>query len=257
MCGKPTAKAVGKPSRKINGVELCASCYQYLWEKSKETGETMGELFDKGVAPPRRPLPRIATKCAREGCGTELPENAGPKVRRTIGLFHVCRNCYETVWEHSKRDGMSLEDAFHNLKPKGWKPEPPRIVRCCLSWCDKEIEADAEALVVDGLYACGACRKHLKHLAKRTRYQDLEWQDLAKEGVKGSIPQPGEMEQCSMPWCDKSEVAKHRGPNGEMVCHACAEHIRRYQKKHNLTFDEAFHITPAPRKNTGRPRKCR
>lgn len=246
-CGKLTARAAGQVGRRISNIGLCHGCYQRIWELSKATGKSKERLLKEGVPPPRRPLPRIATKCAREGCSVKLPKNAGPGVRRTIGRIHVCNLCYQTAWYYSKKDNVSIEEAYHGLKPKNWRPDPPKTIRCAIPWCDVSFVPDEESLVGKGVYACGGCRGRFKFLGQRPRYKGRDWKDLAKSAIKGVVARPGTPELCAMSWCQNCEAVRHRGPNGEPVCNTDRTYLYNYAKRHSLSFAEAFRTAPPPR----------
>jgi hypothetical protein len=116
-CSNPTAKSSGKGKRSIDDVEICRPCYQYAWEKAKELGKNISEVFYT-LPNPHRPLPAIKTKCHRTGCPVTFEKGERNGFRRRIGNFHVCRNCYESAWERSKDKGISIEEAFQMLPPK-------------------------------------------------------------------------------------------------------------------------------------------
>lgn len=257
-CTKPSARVAGKAPRKIDGVELCRGCYQRIWELEKKTGTPKEEILRNGAPEPQRPLPRIATTCARENCGVALPEGAGPKIRRTIGLLHVCTPCYQLAWEHSVRDGISIEEAFKRMKPKNWKPEPPKTVPCCLPWCDEEVVPDKSTIVRENVHACGSCRSYLKLLTSR-RYNGRDWTALAVDAIKGIVTAPGTPELCAMSWCQTWEKPHRRGPNGEALCNADQMYLYQYAKRNGITFEEAFKTAPPPRlrHTRGRAKKKR
>ncbi len=252
ICGAPgcanlTASAAGKAPRRINGVELCRGCYQRIWELSKKINKPMEQIVREGAPLPKRPLPRIETTCAREGCDVELPENAGPNVRRTIGLLHVCNPCYQLAWEHSVKKGVSIEEAFREMKPKHWRPDPPKTVRCCLPWCNGEFVPDESSEVSDGVHACGKCRSYLKVLGQRPRYKARDWKELAKYAIKGIVAAPNTPEMCAMSWCSNVERSYRRGPNGEAICNSDGIYLYQYSRRHEITFEEAFRTAPPPR----------
>lgn len=252
MCGAPgcanlTERAKGKTPRKIGDVELCRNCYQRIWELSKKTGKPKEEIVRDGAPLPQRPLPRIETTCAREGCGVRLPKGAGPNVRRTIGLSHLCTPCYQLAWEHSVKEEISLEEAYQKMKPKGWRPDPPKTVRCCLPWCDAELVPDESSIVSEAVHVCGPCRSYLKVLTHHARYKGKDWKELAAGAIKGVVAAPGTPEFCSMPWCNTKEIPHNRGPNGEMVCRTDRMYLYQYARRHEITFEEVFRTAPPPR----------
>lgn len=246
-CTNLTARATGRGARSIKGIELCRGCYQRIWELAKETGKSTKEIFREGIAPPHHALPRIATICAREGCNVELPKNASRNVRRTIGLLHVCRPCYQFAWQHSVRDRMSIEDAFQQMKPKNWKPEPRKAVWCCLPWCNRELVPKKSSLVSEGVHACGRCRSYLKALTLRSKYRDREWKSIANDAMKGVIAAPNELEICAMTWCSAIEKPRRRGPNSVAICNTDTMYLYQYAKRHYITFEDAFWTAPPPR----------
>lgn len=245
-CSKLSARAAGKPSRKINGTELCRGCYQRIWELAKKTGTPKEVILRNGAPEPQRPLPRIETTCAREDCNVSLPEGAGASVRRTIGLLHVCNPCYQLAWEHSVRDGITIEKAFHQMKPKNWRPKPPKTVQCCLPWCDRKLVPDESSTVSENVHVCGQCRCYLKVLTRR-RYSGREWTELAVDAIKGIIKAPGSTELCAMSWCSCVELPRRRGPNGEAICNTDSQYLYNFAKRHDITFEEAFRTAPPPR----------
>lgn len=247
-CNNPTAKAQGKDARRIKGIEVCRPCYQYVWSVSKEIGRPLEELFPDNITPPKRPLPRVRAVCPREECGKILEENADARHRRCIGLLHVCNGCYQEAWEFSKKHSLSLDEAWKQLKPKGWKPEKPKPVHCCMPWCETIVTPHAKTMVANQLYTCGACRSHLKVLSKRPMYGGHTWQELGQEAIKGNnIPAPGEPELCVMEWCSRREKPHRRGPNGEPICNSDAMYLYWYMKRHEVTFAEAMRTAPPPR----------
>lgn len=252
ICGAPgcsnlSARAAGKDSRKINGTELCRGCYQRIWELEKKTGISKEDILRNGAPEPQRPLPRIATTCAREDCDVELPEGAGANVRRTIGLLHVCNPCYQLAWEHSVRDRITIEEAFHQMKPKNWRPEPPKTVLCCLPWCNGEVVPDESTTVSENVHVCGPCRSYLKLLGHRPRHRGRDWKDLAADAIRGIVSAPGTPEICAMEWCNNVERSAHRGPNDEAVCNSDSVYLYQYAKRHGITFEDAFRTAPPPR----------
>ena len=244
-CRKLTARAAGKASRRINGVELCRGCYQRIWGLEKKTGTPKEEILQNGAPEPQRPLPRIETTCAREDCGVPLPEGVGAKVRRTMGLLHVCNPCYQMAWERSVRDGVSIEKAFNRMKPKNWRPDPPKTVSCCLPWCNKEFVPDESTTVSENVHVCGQCRSYLKRLTRR-RHRGRGWTELAVDAIKGIIKAPGSPELCAMSWCNSVKLPRRRGPNGEAICNTDSQYLYIYAKRHDITFEEAFHTAPPP-----------
>ncbi|MFA5877775.1 MAG: hypothetical protein WC845_00115 [Candidatus Staskawiczbacteria bacterium] len=245
-CNKPTAKSIGKEPRHINHVQLCRACYQYIWQRSKEAGKAMKEMFTDNVSAPRRPLPRIKTICAREGCTRILLKNVSTNLLRRIGLLRVCRTCYEAAWELSKKEECSLQEAYSRLKPKGWKPEKPNPVKCCMPWCKDTVTPSGDSEIGERLHACGTCRTYLKVLSRRGMHRHRTWQELGQEAIKGIIPAPGP-EQCSMPWCNRIGKCKHRGPNGEPLCNTDAVYVRYYMKSHRVSLATAMQTVPPPR----------
>jgi len=246
-CANLTAQATGKGARQINGIQLCRSCYQRIWALSKNTGAVMDQLMREGVPPPKRPLPRIATICAREGCNVKLPKNAGAYERRTIGLNHVCNACYQVAWEQTTKKDVSLEQAFRELKPKFWRPAPPRKVRCCIPWCTTEFVPQPADLIHEDMHTCGSCRGRFKALARGEAHKCHDWRVLAVDAIKGIIAAPGSPEPCAMPWCNRSEKPRRRGPAGEVLCNSDAMYLYMYARRHKTTFEKAFREAPAPR----------
>ncbi len=255
-CNKLTASAMGRHRRQIAGVELCKRCYQYVWESAKKADCSMETLFPNDIAPPKLPLPRIETVCSREGCGKKLGEGQGQH-HRTIGLAHVCKGCYQAAWEFKEEHGLSIKDAYKQLKPKGWRPENPKPVKCCMPWCETMVDPEKKASIGDNLYVCGKCRSYLKVLAKRKKYSSRVWQELGRSAIKGSIPIPGEPELCAMPWCSCCEHNCRRTPEGEAVCNADSTYLRVYAKRHGISWAEAIKTAPPPRLLHTRGRKTK
>jgi hypothetical protein len=245
-CSKKTAKASGGAKRSINNLELCRGCYQYAWENAKELGQAKEDILPR-LDPPKKPLPRISTICAREECGVRLRKNSGPEHRRTIGLHHLCRNCYQATWELCQKLGISLEDAFKQMKPKGWTPPEPEAVSCCLPWCDSELMPVAQAVMVDEHYACGRCRAYLKAMAKRIKRPNRTWQQWGVEAIKGNVTSPGNPEECVMPWCNRVEVIRRYGPNGEPICNTDSLYLYLYARRKGISRSQAFQTAPIPR----------
>lgn len=246
-CAKLSEHGAGKVSRQINDVELCRGCYQRIWELEQKTGKRKEDLFREGVKPAQRALPRIATTCSRDGCGAELPLNAGSNIRSTIGLQHVCRLCYQQAWYYSKRGSISIENAFQQMKPKNWRPDPPKTVRCCLPWCDEQAIPDETTTVSTNVHACGLCRTYLKVLGHRPLYKGIDWKELAANAIKGTVTAPGSPKLCALPWCNNVEVSRSRGPNGEPICNSDKTYLYQYAKRNGITVHEAFQTAPPPR----------
>ena len=243
--------------RKIGNVIVCRPCYQYVWEQSQLLGRGMLEIF-LTLPPPQRVLPRVKTTCARNGCTVTFAEGEKSGNRRHIGLYHVCRPCYETAWEVARAKGISIEEAYKQLPPKGWhKNRPPKyqVVKCCLPWCEYETKNKPEALVSEGLYACGKCRLHLSYLQRRFTHIVRSWQEWAIEAIRGNVVKPGAAEQCAMPWCKACEKPRACGPKGEPICNTDSAYLYLYARRKGITVDEAFATAPPPNKN-GRTRSA-
>lgn len=207
----------------------------------------MGQISVKDMPPPERPLPRIASKCARKGCGVELEENGSSSTHRTIGPFHVCRNCYQATWELSKSRNITLVEAFRSIKPKGWKPEPPLPVICPLPWCGEKILPKKSLSVGSGLYTCGRCRSYLHVIQKRANHQTKSLENLVSEAVQGMIPAPNTPELCAMRWCSRYEIVNNRGPNGEPLCNSDGAYLRLNKRRKGISLAQAFKAAPPPR----------
>ncbi len=247
-CNNPTESAQGKDKRQLNGIEVCRRCYQYVWEKARELGCPKEELFPNNIDPPKRPLPRVKAVCPRQGCGKVLRENADAKERRCIGLMHVCNQCYQAAWELAKEQGLTLKEGWDRLKPKGWRPEKPKPVQCCMPWCETMVAPKAKRLVTNQLYVCGACCAYLQVLSKRKMYDNSTWQEMGQKVIRGNdIPAPNEPELCVMSWCSRREKPKRRGPNGEPLCNADATYLYYYMTRHGVSLEEAMRTAPPPR----------
>lgn len=249
-CTNPTAHATGGNRRRINGMELCRACYQRAWDLEKSTGKSKEDIMREGLPPVFRPLPRIATTCATAGCGIRLPKNGDVTVRRAIGQYHVCRNCYQRAWEYGQNNNVSIKEAFNRLQliPKGYKPPPapkPRV-SCALPWCSAKLVTSIHSRVTDVLHACGECRRYMNRIAKRT-HNERGWKAVVMDALKGNVQSPDTPLPCSMPWCDRRERIRAFGPNGEPICHTDRAYLWGYAQRHDLTFAEAFRKAPPPR----------
>lgn len=239
---------------RINRITLCRNCYQHVWSESKKAGEPMEVMFLK-VRAPKKPPVRKRTKCSREGCNTILTTSMdATKYCWVDPQTPVCRNCYETVWEHRKKLGLqSLKAAYDQLYPKGWRPEPPAPKTCSIPWCQNPVPCKPHYLLEGSSYVCGKCRSYFLML-KRRQQSEEGWHRYAFKAIKGELPAPGTPECCSAPWCNVkiSEKVRHRGPNGEALCNNDGMYYYLYSRRHSITFDEAFRTAPPPR---GRIRK--
>lgn len=236
-------------TRYVAGTRMCRACYQHVWDVSKKLGTTIIETYQTCEAPWRFP-PNVGVRCARVGCGRELPEG---KPRRHVGGFiHLCRTCYQSAWELSKKLDLSVEEAYHKLLPKGWVPPPlmpPKEVRCAMPWCGKSTLPELHKAFGSGTsYVCNQCLQYLKRYAERFKNKKV-WQEMARD-----VPAPGSHEQCVMSWCGRQRKPKNYGPGGEMLCQADVVYLHLYAQRHGTTFADAFHHAPPPRRN-GRPRR--
>jgi hypothetical protein len=253
-CSNPIALLTIGTSRRINGIDVCRRCYQYVWEQAKARGRTMQEILTFPLVPPKRPLPKVRAVCARKNCGVVFKEGEGSEgARRHVGLLHVCRNCYETTWELAKAKGLMLEEAWKLLPPKGWKSPKPEPVRCMIPWCGKEVPVKKARWLNVDVHVCGNHALWLKGLAQKRFKNTRTWYELGLEAIKGNLLAPQTPEMCSMPWCNRVEITHSWGPKGEPICATDRTYIRLYAKRHNVTREEAFRIVPPPRSN-GRPR---
>lgn len=256
FCGAPwgctelSSRGSGKRSWKVDDVELCRKCYSYTWEHAKDQGKTMSEIF-LTLPGPQRPLPSIATQCARKGCTEAFRKNEGSLRRRHIGLLHVCVACYQAAWELSRtfEPVISLEQAFKLLPEKGWHKVPKyQEVECCMPWCRDHILNHPGNLVAEGLYVCGKCRTYLKNtVTVRYQYTGKDWIHWAVEAVKGRVIPPKMAEHCAMPWCRAVIEPTAFGPQGQPICRTDEVRLQLYAKRFGITFDEAFLTAPPPR----------
>ncbi|MBP9855704.1 MAG: hypothetical protein KBC48_00130 [Candidatus Pacebacteria bacterium] len=250
-CHRPTAASTGQSARQINSKQLCRACYQYVWEQAKLDGKEMGEIFSS-LPPPKKTLPAIKTKCARKGCDVKFEEGNKGQHRRHIGLHHVCRNCYEATWEWAKRRNIPLEKAFAQLPEKGWhKNKPPKYseVDCGLPWCKNKVLNKAKFMVAQGVYVCGGCRLYLHGMNNRFKCSPCNWKERAIQAIQGQISAPGELEKCSMPWCQAMcKCCRNRGPNGEPICPTDSVYLHLYAKRKKITFLKAFLSAPPPKR---------
>ncbi|MFA6429698.1 MAG: hypothetical protein WCV84_04350 [Patescibacteria group bacterium] len=247
-CRRIISRIAKGVSRRIGDVEVCQACYQRTYALAKKMGLSKEEVLRNGLPALMIPLPRIATVCSRSGCSTRLRKGGGPNVRRTIGLRHVCRNCYQTTWEYANKHNVTLEEALRLLKPLGWKSPPPPEVRCSVPWCAISMTPSATNTITESLYACGACRAYLLNKSKRPPFLGKTLADMVEATIKGHVHPPGTKEPCAMPWCNRKEVIRHRGPHGEFLCWADAHYLMMYRKRHHLTHEQAFLTAPQPRR---------
>lgn len=255
-CSNQIALLTKGDRRRINGVDVCRRCYQYVWEQMKASGRTMQEVQIVLLKPPKRALPKVRITCARKNCNVVFRKGEGSESgRRRVGLLQVCRNCYETTWEVAKAKDLTLEKAWKLLPPKGWKPPKPEPVTCMIHWCGKEVPHKKVQWLNADVCVCGNCVQYFKLLA-RTRFKNTRtWCELGLDAIKGNLPAPQvpEAEVCSMPWCNRSEITHSRGPNGQPICATDRMYLRYYARRHSITREEAF-FTALPPRPSGRQR---
>ncbi|MBT4722430.1 hypothetical protein HOB30_01605 [Candidatus Falkowbacteria bacterium] len=120
ICGFPgcnclTAREQINISRKIDGVPVCQACYQRTWRLSKTTGVPMNIFLKFGIWS-QTALPKIRIKCSCPGCTMLLLEDDDATIRRTIGIYYVCRKCYQRVWAEAKQLKLSVLDTLFQYR---------------------------------------------------------------------------------------------------------------------------------------------
>lgn len=238
-------------TRRIGDINVCRNCYQRIWERSKDTGETMAVVLAK-IEPTKRLPPLVEdAPCSRKGCEVILHPIRNTAHRRWIGQRPICRNCYETVWEYQQKHSLeSIEIAFEQVPAKGWVPPPPEPVSCIMPWCKASFPPKTQYVFESDRYLCGSCRMYLKLLARRLKNTEHDWRWYAEQALRGVIPAPGSPEYCAAPWCGveiHGESIRARGPRGEAFCNTDTVYYHLYMRRHGVRFAEAFKSAPPPR----------
>lgn len=255
MCGAPwgCSRSVargnsGAANRPIADIFLCRPCYQYVWEKAKVQGRSMVEVFPT-LPPPREPLSATDMVCERKDCGKILVAGSRNEHHRRIGLHHVCRACYQAVWEFSQQYSISMEEALAQVPSKDWyasRPKKERKVKCLMPWCEGTT-ANRRHPLSKGVHVCGDCSIYLKKIARRYKHRGLSWQEWGVEAITRGIIAPGMLEICALPWCRARVIYNGiSGPEGEPICNTDSMYLRLYARRNGISRAEAFATAPPP-----------
>jgi len=251
-----TSLARGKGRRAVGGVELCRACYQLCWKIAKREEITIEAAF--AGLPPKLPYrPYVETACARPGCTRRLAKD---EARRFIGTNHLHLSCFQSVWEYSKREELSMVQALMCIPRKGWRPprpdrpEPPPF-SCVMPWCGAMTEARLAHPLTDGSCVCPMCSRYLKDVALRFRSSEVTWEEWGVRAKRGEVIAPHTEEPCSASWCDRMVVGdRHGGVNkryfdeeGHPFCQADYKYFLAFAFHKDISFAEAFATAPVPR----------
>lgn len=120
-CSRLTAKAEGKPARRIGNKQLCRPCYQYVWGYAHRLNKSLEYTIGILPVPDDKSYDMSISQCQRPGCGSDITHH-----RRQVTLpggqkIQLCRPCYQLTWEWAKELNISTEEAYLRLPKKRFR----------------------------------------------------------------------------------------------------------------------------------------
>lgn len=263
-CDRPTARASGKARRRIGSLEFCDRCYKYIAAWCKKNQLPIDEESVTKVPQPIKRLTDVNALCPRPGCGKELPMGMHANSKRVIGDQFVCKACYQAAWDKLQElqiggnRQITLEVAFAQLNPKGWRPDPlPRqTTKCAIPSCDHQAKL-VDTSRVGNWWFCPACHRKILFATKREYLSRKTAMEVVRMVLAGQIKLAGELEKCAMSWCNCVGPAKIYGHNGEPICSACATYLFYLARRKGVQDRrDLIHTAPPPRLLHTRGRRC-